>query len=463
MFGAVLNAMQVDDTGRVAVVFLDHAMARAAGGTYEDTDGLVNLPLTVKEIQAVIFFKQSEGDEYRVSLRSKGNIDVGAVAKEFGGGGHKNAAGCTVRGNIDALRTTFVARSQAAVGLRWPGQLIQTETEWERVFPPALLHSPIRHSQFYGRRPGHRQACRPDLSRHRRAGAAGAWRTASWTHRNSRPGRKRSPGAGPRQGDSTVALSHAGDKCYEAIVQLGISTDTGDAEGAPVGARYAGTPPTREEIDAALGPFRGRFLQQPPVYSAKKIDGSRSYQLARAAARRSRRAPTGLPSPHRRGVQPAAARRPVPVEVTAHAVAILGLEGERLVLRVECSAGFYVRSLAHDLASGSVPAASRRSAPHQKRRLQTDGRHPIEVDEGEATGPPRPRAACVDAAAAGIRGPVTRRRPTRATRPRARARRIFCREGPSGNRPVRRGPRAEPTVGYGCSLQKASLSGWADR
>ena len=120
MFGAVLNAMQVDDTGRVAVVFLDHAMARAAGGTYEDTDGLVNLPLTVKEIQAVIFFKQSDGDEYRVSLRSKGNIDVGAVAKEFGGGGHKNAAGCTVTGAIEDLRRTFVEKVGGALDGRSP-------------------------------------------------------------------------------------------------------------------------------------------------------------------------------------------------------------------------------------------------------------------------------------------------------------------------------------------------------
>ena len=104
LFGAVLSAMQLDPTGRIAIVYLDHEMARAAGGTYEDTEGLINLPLTVKEIQAVVFFKQVEGDEYRVSLRSKGDIDIGAVAKEFGGGGHKNAAGCTVTGAIDVLQ-----------------------------------------------------------------------------------------------------------------------------------------------------------------------------------------------------------------------------------------------------------------------------------------------------------------------------------------------------------------------
>jgi bifunctional oligoribonuclease and PAP phosphatase NrnA len=115
LFGAVLSAMQIDQTGRIAIVYLDHEMAREAGGTYEDTEGLINLPLTVKEIQAVVFFKQSEGDEYRVSLRSKGDIDIGAVAKEFGGGGHKNAAGCTVSGPIDGLQKTFVEKLEHAI------------------------------------------------------------------------------------------------------------------------------------------------------------------------------------------------------------------------------------------------------------------------------------------------------------------------------------------------------------
>jgi len=115
LFGAVLSAMQIDQTARIAIVYLDHEMAREAGGTYEDTEGLINLPLTVKEIQAVVFFKQVERDEYRVSMRSKGEIDIGAVAKEFGGGGHKNASGCTVSGAIDTLQKTFVERIVRAI------------------------------------------------------------------------------------------------------------------------------------------------------------------------------------------------------------------------------------------------------------------------------------------------------------------------------------------------------------
>jgi phosphoesterase RecJ-like protein len=118
LFGSVLSAMQIDGTGRIAIVYLDHEMARAAGGTYEDTEGLINLPLTVKEIQAVVFFKQIEGDQYRVSMRSKGEIDIGAVAKQFGGGGHKNAAGCTVTGAIDALQKLFIEHMERAIELQ---------------------------------------------------------------------------------------------------------------------------------------------------------------------------------------------------------------------------------------------------------------------------------------------------------------------------------------------------------
>jgi phosphoesterase RecJ-like protein len=108
LFGAVLGSVELEDSGRLATIYLDRAMARAAGGTYDDTEGLINLPLTVKEIQAVVFFKEVDQAEYRVSLRSKGNIDVGEVAKRFGGGGHKNASGCTVEGTLPEVRAQVI-------------------------------------------------------------------------------------------------------------------------------------------------------------------------------------------------------------------------------------------------------------------------------------------------------------------------------------------------------------------
>jgi phosphoesterase RecJ-like protein len=113
--GAIMTGMTVDSSGQIAVLYVDRPMVRAAGATYDDTESVINQPLTVKELQAVVFFKQTDGDEYRVSMRSKGEVDVGMVAKEFGGGGHKNAAGCTVRGHIDELRQMFVARVARAI------------------------------------------------------------------------------------------------------------------------------------------------------------------------------------------------------------------------------------------------------------------------------------------------------------------------------------------------------------
>jgi bifunctional oligoribonuclease and PAP phosphatase NrnA len=107
LFGAVLHKMELDPAGRLATVYVDRKLAAACGGTYEDTEGLINLPLTVKEIQAVVFFKENTTDEWRVSMRSKGEVDINTVAKEFGGGGHKNASGCTVTGNFEDLKNLF--------------------------------------------------------------------------------------------------------------------------------------------------------------------------------------------------------------------------------------------------------------------------------------------------------------------------------------------------------------------
>ncbi len=108
IFGHVLNTMQLDPSGRVALLTMTHDAAASAGATYDDTDGIINFPLSVKDIQAVGFIKEAEGDEWRISMRSKGDIDVGAIARAHGGGGHKNAAGCSARGALAAVQQQFL-------------------------------------------------------------------------------------------------------------------------------------------------------------------------------------------------------------------------------------------------------------------------------------------------------------------------------------------------------------------
>jgi phosphoesterase RecJ-like protein len=107
VFGAVLDRMQLDASGRVAILTFTEAIAAAAGATYDDTEGLINFPLTVKDIQAVALFKEMTDGGWRVSLRSKGDVDVRAIATQFGGGGHVNAAGCTAHGELSDLQRRF--------------------------------------------------------------------------------------------------------------------------------------------------------------------------------------------------------------------------------------------------------------------------------------------------------------------------------------------------------------------
>ena len=115
LLGGVLNTMELDRSGRLAVLYLDHAKTAAAGATYDDTEGLINVPLSVREVEAVVFFKQIDSGHYRISLRSKGSIDVGEVAKAFGGGGHRNASGFTAVGTYDVVRPLVMDRVLAAI------------------------------------------------------------------------------------------------------------------------------------------------------------------------------------------------------------------------------------------------------------------------------------------------------------------------------------------------------------
>jgi tRNA pseudouridine55 synthase len=126
------------------------------------------------------------------------------------------------------------------------------------------------------------------------------------------------------------------NKRYEAIVRFGQATDTYDAEGVPVGGRALAVP-TREQVESALDAFRGTFEQQPPAFSAKKVAGHRSYEAARAARQSVSPGPPALPA------------LPAPVTVTLHHLAIVDLAADCATLTLECSAGFYVRSLAHEL------------------------------------------------------------------------------------------------------------------
>ena len=115
LYAAVLNRMRLDRTGQIATLMVDRELTRECDGTYDDTEGLINEPLTVKNIVAVVFFKEQSAGEWRVSMRSKGDVDINAIAKQFGGGGHKNASGCNASGSVEELQRLFETKIASAI------------------------------------------------------------------------------------------------------------------------------------------------------------------------------------------------------------------------------------------------------------------------------------------------------------------------------------------------------------
>jgi len=112
---AVLATLAFAFDGRLATITLDRATLDACGALPEDTENLVNIPRSVDGVRVAAFFKALKAGTVKVSLRSRGDFDVEAVARVFGGGGHTNAAGCTIHGSLDDARAAVSAALRAAL------------------------------------------------------------------------------------------------------------------------------------------------------------------------------------------------------------------------------------------------------------------------------------------------------------------------------------------------------------
>jgi len=115
LLSQVLATAQRDESGHVAWMRQTLEMQQQTKASDEDTDGFVNYPLTVGEVEATALFKECAPGVYRTSLRSKGDVNVAKVAEQFGGGGHRNAAGCTLKGELAEIEQKLVPLLQDAV------------------------------------------------------------------------------------------------------------------------------------------------------------------------------------------------------------------------------------------------------------------------------------------------------------------------------------------------------------
>jgi phosphoesterase RecJ-like protein len=114
LLGAALSNLHRD--GPLAWIWVTQEQMQRFGAREEDCEGIVNYALSIGDVQVAIFFRELPDQRYRVSLRSKGEINVSAVAEYFGGGGHKCASGCSLDGPlaIAVSRVVDRLRSEAA-------------------------------------------------------------------------------------------------------------------------------------------------------------------------------------------------------------------------------------------------------------------------------------------------------------------------------------------------------------
>ncbi|TAK11195.1 MAG: tRNA pseudouridine(55) synthase TruB [Acidobacteria bacterium] len=154
------------------------------------------------------------------------------------------------------------------------------------------------------------------------------------------------------------------EKTYIAEVRLGFETSSDDAQGEALGREFQGSWPSALEVQAAVEKFRGSFEQVPPQVSAKRVEGKKSYDLARQD----------------KGVE----LRPVQVHVSS--LTVLGCSGAQVRFEVTASAGFYVRALARDLGR-ALGCGGHLAALRRTKSGAFDVANALPLDEAERLGP----------------------------------------------------------------------------
>jgi len=99
--GFALSTLELHYDGRVATASVNHETYKMGG----DLDMVVDHAMSIDGVEVSLFFKEQSPGYHRVSLRSRGNVDVNVIARKFGGGGHRNASGCAVENSLgESLR-----------------------------------------------------------------------------------------------------------------------------------------------------------------------------------------------------------------------------------------------------------------------------------------------------------------------------------------------------------------------
>ena len=111
----VLDTLEITANGRISSVFVTQQMMQETGATVALTEDFINFPRSLQGVEVALLFREINPQKYRVSLRSRGRVDVARIAGMFQGGGHPSASGCTVEGDLSQVRNKVLGVVKAAL------------------------------------------------------------------------------------------------------------------------------------------------------------------------------------------------------------------------------------------------------------------------------------------------------------------------------------------------------------
>jgi phosphoesterase RecJ-like protein len=119
LLGAALNNLQRE--GRLAWLWVTHRDMVRTCAAEEDCEGIVNVAVGISGVEAAVFLRELPEGSLRLSLRSKGKVNVAQIAERLGGGGHGNASGCTLEGPLARARDQILKELRIGVASFTPG------------------------------------------------------------------------------------------------------------------------------------------------------------------------------------------------------------------------------------------------------------------------------------------------------------------------------------------------------
>lgn len=299
----IYERLEFIENGKIAITYLTLKDYAEYSNDMGDDEGLVESIRDIEGVEVAVLLKEKENGGFKISMRSKDNVNVSDICLLLGGGGHPRAAGCFITGDVSQAKTKVINTIK---------QQINNE---EKIVDGIVIINKPKHQtshdivrkakKILNEKVGHTGTLDPN--------ATGVLPLLI--------------GKGTEL--SKYLINH--DKTYEAILQLGEKRDTGDVEGKiieqkNVTEKYLNT----ENINSVFKTLIGKQEQIPPIYSALKVNGKKLYEYARNGEN----------------------VKIEPRQIEIYSLELLNVDNinKTIHFKVECSKGTYIRTLCEEVA-----------------------------------------------------------------------------------------------------------------